>query len=271
MALGYGRQQAVRVASQPRRHGRVERTGRTWSTRHAPILPVRLQVAWTPSGGKAESMHTDQDAPGTLAQRERLALADLLDTVGPDAPTLCAGWRTRDLAAHLVTREGHPSAVGVVLPLAAGWTERTRSGLAAGDYTALVDRFRDGPPVVSPLRLPGADKRFNTFEHFVHHEDVLRGGEQWQARELSPTDQQELWDRVRGTARWYLRKAPVPVQLLAPGFGGVRVGDGDDGVTIKGTPGEIVLYINGRGEQARVDISGSDEAVDRWSRHHLGV
>ena len=48
-------------------------------------------------------------------------------------------------------------------------------------------------------------------------------------------------------------------------------GDGDDGVTIKGTPGEIVLYLNGRGEHARVDISGSDEAVDRWSRHHLGV
>ena len=34
----------------------------------------------------------------TFAKRERLLLADLLEAEGPDAPTLCEGWQTRDLA-----------------------------------------------------------------------------------------------------------------------------------------------------------------------------
>ncbi|MET9971520.1 TIGR03085 family protein, partial [Streptomyces sp. NPDC006356] len=34
----------------------------------------------------------------TFAKRERLLMADLLEAEGPDAPTLCEGWTTRDLA-----------------------------------------------------------------------------------------------------------------------------------------------------------------------------
>src|SRR5262249_38403716 len=40
-----------------------------------------------------------------VADAERRVVADLFDEVGPDAPTLCAGWQTRDLAAHLIVRE----------------------------------------------------------------------------------------------------------------------------------------------------------------------
>ena len=40
----------------------------------------------------------------SLARRERLALADLAEQLGPDAPTLCGDWSTRDLLAHLVVR-----------------------------------------------------------------------------------------------------------------------------------------------------------------------
>src|SRR5262245_9679824 len=41
-------------------------------------------------------------------RRERAALCDLLDRVGPDRPTLCEGWTTNDLAAHLWVRESDP-------------------------------------------------------------------------------------------------------------------------------------------------------------------
>ena len=51
----------------------------------------------------------------TFAKRERLLLADLLEAEGPDAPTLCEGWRTRDLAAHVVVRERRPDAAGGIL------------------------------------------------------------------------------------------------------------------------------------------------------------
>ena len=44
----------------------------------------------------------------TFAKRERLLLADLLEAEGPEAPTLCEGWSTRDLAAHLIVRERRP-------------------------------------------------------------------------------------------------------------------------------------------------------------------
>ena len=55
--------------------------------------------------GKTEVM-TNRD----LAQLERGRLCDLLLVVGPDHPTLCEGWTTADLAAHLVIRERKPLA-----------------------------------------------------------------------------------------------------------------------------------------------------------------
>ena len=65
----------------------------------------------------------------SIASRERAALADLLVELGPDAPTLCAGWDTRDLAAHLAVRERRPDATpGVAVPALAGWTERVQTG-----------------------------------------------------------------------------------------------------------------------------------------------
>ncbi|WP_461013210.1 maleylpyruvate isomerase N-terminal domain-containing protein, partial [Trueperella pyogenes] len=41
----------------------------------------------------------------SFSSDERRRLADLLLAKGPDAPTLCEGWFTRDLAAHLWIRE----------------------------------------------------------------------------------------------------------------------------------------------------------------------
>jgi hypothetical protein len=41
---------------------------------------------------------------------ERAQLSDLLDELGPEAPTLLAPWTARDMAAHLVLRERDPLA-----------------------------------------------------------------------------------------------------------------------------------------------------------------
>ena len=59
-------------------------------------------------------------------QAERAALCDLFLRVGPDAPTLCEGWATDDLATHLVIRERKPlSGPGLVMGgAAARMTER---------------------------------------------------------------------------------------------------------------------------------------------------
>ena len=47
-----------------------------------------------------------------LAKSERAALADLFVTLGPDQPTLCEGWDTKDLLVHLLVRERRPDARG---------------------------------------------------------------------------------------------------------------------------------------------------------------
>src|SRR5947207_11937020 len=52
---------------------------------------------------------------------EREALCDLMNELGPDAPTLVAPWTTHDLAAHLVIREhDYRAAPGLVVPGAWG-------------------------------------------------------------------------------------------------------------------------------------------------------
>ncbi|MFM7872077.1 MAG: maleylpyruvate isomerase N-terminal domain-containing protein, partial [Actinomycetota bacterium] len=49
------------------------------------------------------------------ARTERDLICDLFTNFGPDAPTLCAGWTTRDLAAHIAVRERRPDAAAGIL------------------------------------------------------------------------------------------------------------------------------------------------------------
>ena len=54
----------------------------------------------------------DEERSWELIAAERRALADLLDGLGPEqweAPSLCAGWRVRDVAAHVALTPQPPS------------------------------------------------------------------------------------------------------------------------------------------------------------------
>ena len=74
------------------------------------------------------------DQQVSYSRDERLALSALLEATGPDAPTLCAGWTTGDLAAHLVLRERLlDAAAGVMGGPLAGYTKRVQSRIAAAD------------------------------------------------------------------------------------------------------------------------------------------
>src|ERR1700712_478767 len=110
-----------------------------------------------------------------LAARERAALVDLLQELGPDAPTLCAGWQTKELAAHLVTREGRPSALpGILVPALHARTARLEAEtLERSSYAEMVHSVAGGPPF-GLLGLPGLADPANVHEFFVHHEDVRR-------------------------------------------------------------------------------------------------
>lgn len=208
---------------------------------------------------------TAYDLHVSYSREERLALAALLDKAGPDAPTLCAGWRTRDLAAHLVLRERRPDAAAGLLggPLA-GYTARTQQRLAGRmTYAQLVQAFRDGPPRLSPFALPGVDEKANTVEYFVHHEDVRRAAPGWKPRDIAPGLSDALWSRMRA-ARLFLRKAPVGVELARDSGGRpyrVTLKNATPVVTVIGTPAELTMWAMGRVSAANVRFDGAGEAV----------
>jgi len=201
----------------------------------------------------------------TYAQEERAALAALLEETGPDGPTLCEGWQTRDLAAHLVLRERRPDAAAGVMggPLA-GYTARVqRQYLGRYSYPELVGLFRSGPPALSLFAIPGADEAANAVEYFVHHEDVRRAGEEWTERPLDDGLSELLWKRLKG-ARLLLRSAPTGIVLAREGNGKLDLivtKNAAPSVTVTGSPAELTLWSMGRTRAAHVTLDGPEDAV----------
>ena len=211
---------------------------------------------------------TAYDLQVSNSRDERLALAALLEETGPEAATLCTGWLTGDLAAHLVLRERRPdAAAGVIGGPIAPYTARVqRRYLKRHSYPELIALFRGGPPLLSPFALPGPVEQVNTVEYFVHHEDVRRAQPDWQPRAISNGLSDALWHRVKG-ARFFLRKSPVGVELARDDGGD---GDGPYRVTVKnatptvtviGTPAELTLWAFGRTSAANVGFDGTGEAI----------
>ncbi|MBU2665725.1 TIGR03085 family protein [Actinoplanes bogorensis] len=189
------------------------------------------------------------------AQRERRLLADLLLRLGPDQPTLCEGWTTRDLAAHLVVRDRRPDAsAGMLIPPLREHGERVRRQTAARPYEQVVHEVRT-PPWWSPVSNPLTDELANTIEFFVHHEDARRGQPDWQPRDLDPGLSAALWRNVRLTGKLVLRRAGVKVKVVSEGYGSFSVGD-SPATTLSGPPGELAVYLTGRTSAARVVIDG---------------
>ncbi|MFJ2029406.1 TIGR03085 family metal-binding protein [Streptosporangium sp. NPDC087985] len=210
----------------------------------------------------------------THAGAERAALGDLFVQLGPDAPTLCEGWTTFDLAAHLVLRERRPDAAGgIALRPLARYTASVQESLKARHgYAGLVELVRSGPAGLYRL-VPGADSAVNTLEFFVHHEDVRRAQRVWEPREL-PADLEEIfWKRLRTGRRLFLRRSPVGVVLHRIGGGGVALGGTRDApvVEVTGTAGELLLFCFGRQSHAKVGLTGPEDAVARLMDARLGV
>jgi uncharacterized protein (TIGR03085 family) len=216
-------------------------------------------------------MTTDAQVP--VARAERLALCDTFVELGPDAPTLCDPWRTRDLAAHLVIRERRPdAALGIWLPVLAGRTERVQTRIAQGDWERLVDTIRTGPPRWSPARLDRVDAIFNTVELVVHHEDALRGdGAVGPRREVPERTARAVVASLRKSASLMLRRSPVGVRLVAPGREPIAAGPETRVVTVRGEPVELLLLCYGRMRVAALDLEGSPEDVEALRTATLGV
>ncbi|GLZ29836.1 TIGR03085 family protein [Lentzea sp. NBRC 105346] len=206
-----------------------------------------------------------------LAREERRLLVDLLTEVGPDAPTLCDPWKTRDLVAHLVIRERRfDAAPGIVLKPFAGYTQRVQDEYAKKAWSELLDELRSGPPFWSPYSIGVLDELGNTVEFYVHHEDVRRAVPDWEPRPADARRDKALWRALPHTGRLNYRNSPVGVVLRRPDGEQVTVKHGANGVVITGEPGELLLHAFGR-DQARIEISGSDDAVSAVKALNRGI
>jgi len=196
-----------------------------------------------------------------VARDERSALCDLFAEVGPDAPTLCGGWLTRDLAAHLVIRERRPdAAAGIVIKPLAGYARRVQDGYAARPWPELVDLVRSGPPPYWPTAIGMIDELANSTEFFVHHEDVRRARPGWRPRPPDRRRDAATWAAVSRTGRLLLRHSPVGAVLRQPDGREVTARRGPNTVIITGEPGELLLFAFGR-DAARVDFDGEQSAI----------
>ena len=194
-----------------------------------------------------------------ILRAERAALCDTFEAFGSDAPTLCEGWTTADLAAHLIVREHRPDALpGVLLggPFARHTSNLMGAAKAKG-YEAMVATLRAGPPL--PYRVgPGAFA--NVMENWIHHEDVRRANGEG-PRPVDDEVDAFLWRTLGLSGRMAARKVrPFGLELDA-GAGRNRVlRDADPRVVMRGAPGELVLYFAGRKSAARVELDGPEDA-----------
>ncbi len=198
----------------------------------------------------------------THAKRERLLLADLLETAGPEAPTLCDGWLTRDLAAHVVVRERRPDAAGgILVKQLAPRLERVTAEFLAKPYEELIQLIRTGPPRFSPFALKQIDELSNTVEFYVHAEDVRRARPEWTPRAFDPVFQDALWARLERTARLMGRRVPTGLVLRRPNGQTAVARRGTPVVTVTGEPSELILFAYGRQGAAKVDTDGDADAI----------
>jgi len=211
---------------------------------------------------------------GRFAVAERDALADLLLRLGPEAPTLCEGWNTRDLAAHLVLRASRADAAGgIVIPAIRPWLDRVQRSIAARPWEVLVAQVRRRPF----WAVGGLDERANLVEYLVHHEDIRRAQPDWTPRDLAPHVAHALWPGVKMRARLALRRTPARVTVSGPHqseaiTGGRRsLPDHAPAVQLSGESQELLLFLFGRQAHARVSLHGPEEITGRMWTARYGV
>ena len=188
---------------------------------------------------------------------ERAGLVRALEALGPGRPTLCEGWQTQHLAAHVALRDRSP------------WA---RSARATDDLAAraqdrkvfddLAAEIAAGPRWPSPGGR--AAETMNLLELYVHTQDVVRaqpgGLEAAAEEERSSEHEAALWSQFRRAARVIYRRVPTGVILVVTGGPRVvaqRHRRGHGSVVVSGPVTELIMHGFGRGTASSVRIDGS--------------
>ena len=212
-----------------------------------------------------------------FVEPSREVLAETLLAAGPDSRTLCAGWQTRDLAAHLYLRERNIAVgLGLLIKSLAKASDKATAKLAEklktpDEYTRLVNAFRAGPPAFSPLNIPALDESSNLIEYFVHTEDVRRAVDRWAPRALDEEYSDALWDELVKRAAILYRGVDLGVVLVRPSGPRHVAKRAPVSVAIIGDPGELLMHAHGRTRHALVTFEGQPDAVALLQSAEVGL
>ena len=197
---------------------------------------------------------------------------DVLSQLGPDQPTLCPPWTTKDLAAHIVIRERRPdAAIGITLPFLASHTASVQAATASTKSFEQLIALIKSPPWYSLAAFGPTDDATNTAEFFIHTEDARRAQPTFQPRALDPAVARVLTGQLKVVGRLRLRQFPGKITINLSGFAAPIVTGSSDGpdVAITGDVGEITLFLSGRQRVSQVELAGPDDLTERLRRAHF--
>lgn len=198
-----------------------------------------------------------------ISKSERQGLVETLKALGPDAPTLCEGWMTKHLLAHLIMRETEPvNASGILLK---GRQKQTQNRLEelSTHFESNLSKLMSGPPLWNPMRY--LDKWVNALEMLIHHEDVLRAQPNWQRRKFTDSETKELDFLLKIAPRFLVRGAKVLPTLV--------VGDlpTTGRIILRGDQVDLLLFLAGRQSASTVSIEGDESDVADFMKSSFGI
>ena len=199
----------------------------------------------------------DADAVWAAVDRERLDLADLLDDLTPaewEQPSLCAGWRVRDVAAHLALAQTGAGRAALDLL-------RARGSLPRMIHDSAV-RHAERPPsllseqirgmVGSRRTAPGVTPLEPLLDVLVHGQDIAAplGRERHMPVDAARTAATRVWTM------------PWPMSTTFPRVRGVRLVATDtdwaagEGAPVEGPIQALLMVLTGRTAAVRDRLAG---------------
>jgi len=194
----------------------------------------------------------DRDAVWAVIDAQRLDLADLLDSLADaewERPSLCAGWRVRDVAAHLTFAQARAREL-----IAPAW--RARGDFDRMIHDTAVARAHSLPPgrIVESIRAmagsrrraPGLSPLEPLIDVLVHGQDIAvpLGRPRVMPVDAAATAATRVW-----TTPWPLSTAFRPVRARLAGLRLVAT-DTDwsvgEGAVVEGPMQSLLLLMTGR-------------------------
>jgi uncharacterized protein (TIGR03083 family) len=177
---------------------------------------------------------------------ERLGLADLIDDLSPaewETPSLCTGWRVRDVAAHLTQAHmGYRDALVAAARARGSFDRMIRdAALRVGPLPAEECSRRIRAMVGSRRTAPFISPLEPLIDVLVHGQDIAvpLGRERPVPPVPAAAAAQRVWDM---TFPFRARKRLAGLRL--------RATDGDlvlgEGAPVEGTTGDLLLLVTGR-------------------------